>query len=388
MIAWLGVLLVTALLDLAPAGVFADDIRPNAWVAMRSTGNGPDYGGLPGRRGWIQVSYDPESRKVVMFGGDAWTYLSDLWEYDFTKNYWRLVRSHPDPHGPCRRDNHNFVYDPVGRRFWMWNGATADNTGRNAQPGCSQHDHHQDQWTYDAVANTWTRQGRSPDRMLAAAAAYDPVSRTIVQFGGDRALTSNTTDSTFFMDVATGRWTQLSNLSSTPPPSTNLQGAFVYMANVRKFLLFGGRNGSGSTVAHNQTWLFDPQRRKWERALPQNSPPARDLHSIVFDSTNGVVILHGGRSADRKTAFSDTWIYDPLRNAWTDITPSLLDPGPPMHYGNGVYDPINRVMLMVPGEWSTDTYGFRYDPAARSASPSGTFHLANPLRMLRIRPHP
>jgi hypothetical protein len=33
-----------------------------------------------------------------------------------------------------------------------------------------------------------------------------------------------------------------------------------------------------------------------------------------------------------------------------------------MRYGNGVYDAVNKVMLMVPGEWGRDTYAFRYEP--------------------------
>ena len=65
---------------LAPSNAGAADIPPNAWTPMRATGDGPDYGGLTGRRGWIQVAYDPASKTVLMFGGDANTYLSDVWQ--------------------------------------------------------------------------------------------------------------------------------------------------------------------------------------------------------------------------------------------------------------------------------------------------------------------
>jgi hypothetical protein len=33
-----------------------------------------------------------------------------------------------------------------------------------------------------------------------------------------------------------------------------------------------------------------------------------------------------------------------------------------MRYGNGAYDPVNKIMLMVPGEWSRDLYALRYQP--------------------------
>ena len=83
---------------------------------------------------------------------------------------------------------------------------------------------------------------------------------------------------------------------------------------------------------------------------------------MVFDQANGVVILHAGRAADREGTLADTWIFDPLKATWTDITSRLADPGPPMRYGNGVYDPVNKVMLMIPGEWGKDTYAFQYRP--------------------------
>ena len=336
------------------------EVPPNTWIPMNATGDGPKYGGRPGQRGWIQAAYDRVAKKVTLFGGDNETYMSDLWQYDFSSNRWHLVRAHPDLEGPCRRDNHNFVYDVVGKRFWMWNGAI--DAAPILQPGCGQYPDSTDQWTYDPAANEWTRQGRSLERFLASGAAYDPISRTIVQFGGEKGLTSATTDWTLIMDAATGQWRQLGSLSASPPPSVNIQGGLVHMANVQQILLFGGRQGSGSKIAHNQTWLFDPARRNWKRLSPPLSPPARDLHSMVYDAAHGVVILHGGRSADRETTFSDTWIFDPLKGTWTDITASLGAAGPPMYYGSGVYDPVNRVMVMVPGQWSRDTWVFRYEP--------------------------
>ncbi|MGH9893524.1 MAG: kelch repeat-containing protein, partial [bacterium] len=300
---------------------------------------------------------------VTLFGGDGETYMSDLWQYDFPSNRWHLARGHPDLAGPCRRDNHNFVYDVIGKRFWMWNGAIGHVPA--LQPVCGTYPDSTDQWTYDPAANDWTRRGRSLDRLLASGATYDPLSRTIVQFGGEKGLTSQTTDWTFIMDAATGDWKRLAPPGASPPPSVNIQGGLVYMANVKQILLFGGRHGSASKIAHNQTWLFDPARRTWKRLSQTLSPPARDLHSMVYDEANGVVILHGGRSADRSTAFSDTWIFDPLKGTWTDITASLGAPGPPMHYGSGVYDPVNRVMVMVPGRWGRDIWVFRYEPLDR-----------------------
>jgi hypothetical protein len=353
--------LLLAALAASAATAASPSVPPNAWTALKATGDGPMYGGLPGRRGWIQVAFDPGSGEIVMFGGDAETYLSDLFTYSFRENRWHLRRAHPDPQGPCRRDNHNFVYDPVGKKFWMWNGSIGDNKPPNAQPGCYQ-GKNAGLWTYDRGSNAWTFVGDAYERMLAAGAAFDPESRLIVQFGGEHSLSSTTTDWTVLLDTRTGRFERLSNLSPSPPPSVNIQGGLVYIPPIKKFLLFGGRQSSGSKVAYDQTWLFDPQQRKWKRLQPPVSPPARDLHSMVFDEANGVVILHGGRAADRGGTFADTWVFDPAKGTWTDITRSLAEPGPPMRYGNGVYDPVNKVMLMVPGEWGHDTYALRYEP--------------------------
>jgi hypothetical protein len=101
-------------------------VPPNVWTPLKATGDAMS-GGLPGRRGWIQVAVDAVNGEVVMFGGDAETYLSDLLTYSFAENHWRQRRTHPDLEGPCRRDNHNFVYDSVDRKFWMWNGSIGSN---------------------------------------------------------------------------------------------------------------------------------------------------------------------------------------------------------------------------------------------------------------------
>jgi hypothetical protein len=336
-------------------------VPPNAWTALHVTGNGPLFGGLPGRRGWIQVAFDPVTGEVVLFGGDAETYVSDLFTFSFAENRWHLRRPHPDTDGPCRRDNHTFVYDPIGKKFWMWNGSIGDNTGADAQPGCLR-GANGGLWTYDRPTNAWTLVGDAYDPMLAPGAAFDPETRMIVQFGGEHRLTSNTQDWTVLLDTKTGRFERLMGLGASPPPSVNLQGGLLYVPTIKKFLLFGGRQSSGAKVARDQTWLFDPRRRRWERLQPPISPPARDLHSMVFDEANGVVILHAGRAADREGTLADTWVFDPVKGTWADITAKLADPGPPMRYGNGVYDPLNKVMLMIPGEWGKDTYAFRYRP--------------------------
>src|SRR5919106_3774181 len=115
-----------------PEGAAAEklSIPTNTWVTVKTTGDGSvsQYGsaGLPRPRGWQQASFDLETREVVIFGGSSSTYMSDTWTFNLNEKVWHIRRPHPDLTGPCRRDMHNLVYDPVGRVHWLFNGIAYD----------------------------------------------------------------------------------------------------------------------------------------------------------------------------------------------------------------------------------------------------------------------
>jgi hypothetical protein len=53
----------------------------------------------------------------------------------------------------------------------------------------------------------------------------------------------------------------------------------------------------------------------WIEASPAASPPPRYSHAMTYDAARGVIVLFGGRIADRE-AFDDTWEWDGV--TWTE----------------------------------------------------------------------
>jgi hypothetical protein len=356
---WLAIVLVLGACLIAK-GAIAASFSPNTWVKMNATGDGPqtDYpAGLPGGRAWLRVSYDSTLQKIVLFGGSSSTYMSDLWTYSLSENVWRIQRPHPDLTGPCRRDNHSLLYDPVRHVHWLLYGASYDDT----QPGCSSGFNaalsREGQWTYDAATNNWTKitDGSGPlHKRLAPATTYDSVRQVFLEFGG-QAVGANV-NTTYTINPATHAVTQL-NPAAAPPGRYNVQNAMVYDAAHDVFVLFGGRGTSGTVIG--DTWMFNPSTQNWTQGTPAVSPPPRELHAMVYDSVNQAVILHGGRDANGG-ALNDTWVYDVGQNRWTQLSTGGTPPA--LFHHSAVYDPVNRVMIVVPGTQSNDTWVFAYQP--------------------------
>ena len=125
-------------------------------------------------------------------------------------------------------------------------------------------------------------------------------------------------------------------------------------------MLFGGKGPLGDT------WLFDPSTETWREVTPPASPPARDLHAMVYDDANQVVLLFGGR-ATQENLLNDTWIYDVKTNVWTQLT--QVGTPPAMAHHAAVYDPLHGVVIVVPGIGTVHTLAFKYQPDAALPHP-------------------
>ncbi len=99
-------------------------------------------------------------------------------------------------------------------------------------------------------------------------------------------------------------------------------------------------------------------------------PPARNRHGFAYDSTNNVFLLYGGQNGSG--ILGDTWVYDPVQNLWTQITP----PNAPVvtnvaPFAKLSYDSDHNAFVLAlagsggyfGGSWSAysvSTYLFRY----------------------------
>jgi N-acetylneuraminic acid mutarotase len=163
--------------------------------------------------------------------------------------------------------------------------------------------------------------------------------------------------------LSQGVWTNLDPSGNLPAPRDSR--SMDYDSTAAKVLLFGGWGGDSSYFA--DTWLYDPVANIWTELSPQGDVPAgRAFHQMVFDSSTGKVILFGG-SRGEEHILGDTWLYDPVTNAWTELRP--VGDVPPARMDHAlVYDAAHRRVLLF-GGWSgvtafNDTWA--YDPSSNT----------------------
>ena len=176
---------------------------------------------------------------------------------------------------------------------------------------------------------TWKRVGASnlPDKRYAHALAFDETRQVVVMFGGlviasDGSL--NPQQDTWEWSPALGAWTARTIAGAKPAARTG--AAMVYDSLRSKFVLFGGRAGSG--YDYQDAWEWDPTTGAWtDKTGPGAKPSARSQHGMVFDSKAGKIVLFGGGRSliggDTMTvsvAFNDTWEYDGATATWTQLT--------------------------------------------------------------------
>lgn len=141
----------------------------------------------------------------------------------------------------------------------------------------------------------------------------------------------------------TAVWTQLS-----PPlmPPQRIAGAMVWDSTDGYILLFGGQEyGSLPNVLYNDTWSF--LHGVWtNRTNPGDAPPARDDFQMADDPSEDEVVVFGGFS-QKNTVLDDTWTYSD--DVWTNITATAGAP-PPTFDGAMAYDNATDSVILFGGE--------------------------------------
>jgi N-acetylneuraminic acid mutarotase len=146
---------------------WAYDPAANTWANLRPEGSRPDA------RDSQCLSYDPDSKKMILFGGwSATAEFQDTWAYDPARNTWIDL----DPAGevPTVRAMQQMVYDPRAGQQIIFGGGSGANV-------------FDDTWQFDTTTRSWTMvrlTGNSPPARTGYAMAYDRVGDRVVLFGG------------------------------------------------------------------------------------------------------------------------------------------------------------------------------------------------------------
>ncbi len=260
---------------------------------------------------------------------------------------------------PTARTGHAMAYDPTRRQVFLFGGwSIAESFG--------------DTWMYEPASNAWAElspAGSLPTARTGHALAYDPGTGKLIMFGGYDSTGDLELNDTWAYDPAANTWTEITPTGDLPSPR---EGASLVLApDTGALIMFGGYDDNGAQLS--DTWAFYPSTETWTNMSPASDVPSgRDRYSMVYDPIASNMILFGGWADG--TMLGDTWLYDPIANAWTEVTPA----GSPSARGghHAVYDPVLRRVVLF-GGWDdnnelNDTWA--YDPAANiwtDVSPAG-----------------
>ena len=108
-----------------------------------------------------------------------------------------------------------------------------------------------------------------------------------------------------------------------PNQQTGMAGhTLVYDAKAKLYVLFGGDHLDYLT---NDTWVFDPAKRRWFQRHPANAPPPRANHRLEATG-DGTIRMTGGYTYSSSTGYisgqyldlnDGDWVYDIDKDQWT-----------------------------------------------------------------------
>lgn len=245
--------------------------------------------------------YDPNSHRMILFGGENGPTSNKLWALDLKTITWKEITVSQGP----RRESHSAVYDSRGKRMVVFGGL--DRTDSDLY----------DIWAFDLDPASPTFEkwqdltvaaGRLPGR-IDHAAVYDPVKNRMVLHGGwtkvRRGLFGDTW-AFYFSETpgGQGRWERIQTGVAAPPPRRH--AVPVHDPDRNLFFLIGGL---GPNRPLNDVWVFDLSRDVWTNASPAGPGPVPRIdHQAVYDPRTRNVLLYGGDSmTDDAVKLRDIW---------------------------------------------------------------------------------
>ncbi|MBI2689833.1 MAG: hypothetical protein HYX27_26300 [Acidobacteria bacterium] len=238
-------------------------------------------GAKPDARFGHTLNYDPLRRRLILFGGQAGGFFSDLWAYDIAANQWsRLAENNA---GPSRRYGHSAIYDAARNRIIISHGFT----GRGR---------FDDTWAFDLAANRWSDLSPEtrPLRRCLHHAVYDAAGDQMFLYGGCASgFGPCPLGDLWSFNLRTNQWKEVRG-STNPPPRQHYGIAFDETR--RRAILFGG---SGNEI-YDDTWEFDPATLTWTQLNIPSPPAPRQRHQGLYAAN--AVFFFGGVTSSSTTA--------------------------------------------------------------------------------------
>ena len=307
--------------------------------------------------------YDSVRRRMVVFGGGGQSLLNDVWALKLDPSFgWTQLVPAPGPI-PSPRRLHGAVYDPVRDRMIVFGGAD-DADLRN------------DTWALQFTGPsgaTWaqlTPLGTPPAPRADFAMIYDPPGDRILLFGGFDGVSPPSlrrSDLWQLTLAGTPQWTQLAP-GAGPTARSGHRAAFDPVR--RRMVVFGGYD----VTFLADTWalsLSGPPA--WTPIVPPGALPGpRVEHAVVYDPAGDRLLIYGGYDDPLNgAALGDTWAL-PLGSPapWATVNPD----GPPLWGSAVIFDPIRHEMIVFGGsEGGPTSYTFVLNLVANQWSFHGQF---------------
>ena len=308
-----------------------------AWTTLAPLG-----GPAPPRYGHA-AAYDAPRDRMIVFGGhgESGAPLQDAWALALGTQAWGNLN--PTGTKPIARDGHLMVYDSTHDRVLVFGGSDASHNEMN------------DVWSLTLGATpAWTKlnpAGTPPPERFGACGVYDPAGDRLVVFGGAGVLIYN--DAWALTLSGTPTWTQLTP-SGTPPPARFLAGSARNPV-TNSMVVFGGTD---STLMNDAWTLSLSGSPAWTQISASGTPPSQRYQpTAIYDQSRDRLVVFGG--FDGVTFCGDTWALALTgAPAWTQLFPAGLSPTP--RYGHtAVYDTVRKSMLVyagLDGVLKDDTY--------------------------------
>jgi hypothetical protein len=189
-----------------------------------------------------------------------------------------------------------------------------------------------------------------------AAMCADPVNKEIVLFGGCGLRTRRAGPGTWVYSTEKNEWRCL--CPPVPPkkgeapvqPPPRALAPMAYDPGTKKIVLFGGDR---LDQLYADTWVYDCATRTWEERKPETSPSPRFGHALLYLPKAKRIVLIGGKGYTLDGHYRtvplpfEMWTYDVAENTWAMLAPRGNGPRQnAVEAAVAAADPEDRVLLV------------------------------------------
>ena len=249
-------------------------------------------GAKPAARFGHTLLYDAARRRLLLFGGQASGFFSDVWAFGLDNGAWQQLAANEA--GPSDRYGHSAILDEARGRMVISHGFT--DAGR-----------FDDTWAFDLASNRWsniTPSGARPLKRCLHHAVYDPANSQMLLYGGCASgFGPCPLGDLWSFDLNTNRWTE--RTPSTRPPARQHFG--ISFDRIRSQLFLYGGNGGGTL---NDTWTWDAATNTWRQPAVEGAPPVgRSRHESTYAADRGTTFFFGGSTSAGNS--NELWMLGP-----------------------------------------------------------------------------